>query len=394
MRWASTIVRDPGLARAAASASEQLLDTLGARPDLAIAFVSARYGDAVRDLSERLPRALRECTFIGCAGAGVIGGGRECEDEAALSLTVASLPGAALAARHLEDGSLPSSHAPPATWHAHLGGFAPEARPHFLVLADPFSFTAESLLRALDRHYPASTKVGGLASGGRRRGENALFVNGAVHASGAACLAFAGDVEVDAIVAQGCRPIGQPLFVTRAHGNLLLELDGRRPTELLRALYEGASARDRELLAHSLFLGLVMRPGESRYEQGDFLVRNLLGADEESGALWIGAELQANQVVQFHVRDAVTSAEDLEQALGGLRQDAGPPAGALLFSCLGRGRHLYGRPDHDTEAFRRRSGGAPLGGFFCNGEIGPVRGRSFVHGYTSAFALFRPRAAA
>ena len=393
MRWASTISREGALERAVAAAAAEALETLGAPPDLAVVFPSSRYGEELRQLPELLPAPLRECTLIGCSGSGVIGAGEECEDTQAFSLTIASLPQVTLSARHLEDDTLPSSRARAAVWHAAVAASPAESAPSFLVLADPFTFSTESFLQTLDRHYPESTKVGGLASGGRRAGDSTLFVNGSVHTSGAACLTLGGDLDVRAIVAQGCRPIGQPLFVTRAHGNLLLELDGRRPTDLIQEVYDGASERDRELLPRALFLGLVMRPGESRYGQGDYLVRNLLGVDDESGALWIGAEIEANQVVQFHVRDAVTSAEDLEHALGQLDR-ASRPAGALLFSCLGRGRHLYGRPDHDTDAFRRHAGSTPLGGFFCNGEIGPVRGRTFVHGYTSAFALFQPRSAA
>ena len=392
MRWASSISRAPALERAILEASEQALATLGVRPDLAIAFVSSSYGEDVRAFAELVPAPLRECTFVGCAAAGVIGAGEECEDEPALSLTLASLPEVTLAARHFESETLPSAHVRPAVLSSQLG-LPPgdDACPHFIVFADPFTFAPEPLLQLLDRHYPHSTKIGGLASGGSRPGETALFLDGAVHASGAVCLAMSGNADVRAIVAQGCRPVGQPLFVTRAHGNLLLELDGQRPTDVLRVLYAEANERDRQLLPHALFLGLVMRPGESRYGHGDYLVRNLLGVDEETGALWIGAELETNQVVQFHVRDAVTSAEDVEHALASLDGLPAAPAGALLFSCLGRGKHLYGHPDHDTDAFRRHARTTPLGGFFCNGEIGPVRGRTFVHGYTSAFALFQPR---
>jgi small ligand-binding sensory domain FIST len=391
VRWASSISRAPVLGRAIIDASEQALSTLGTAPDLAIAFVSSLYGEEARSFPELLPAPLRECTLIGCAAAGVIGAGEECEDEPALSLTLASLPGVSLSARHFEHAALPSAHIRTAGLNASLG-IQPgsDGGTHFLVLADPFTFQPEPLLQLLDRHYPQATKIGGLASGGRAAGETTLYTGGAVHASGAVCLAMSGDADVRAIVAQGCRPVGQPLFVTRAHGNLLLELDGQRPTDVLRDLYAMAGERDRQLLPHALFLGLVMHPGQSRYGHGDYLVRNLLGVDEETGALWIGAEIEANQVVQFHVRDAVTSAEDVEHALASIDGTAGEPAGALLFSCVGRGKHLYGRPDHDTETFKRHARATPLGGFFCNGEIGPVRGRTFVHGYTSAFALFQP----
>jgi small ligand-binding sensory domain FIST len=202
-------------------------------------------------------------------------------------------------------------------------------------------------------------------------------------------VALSGNVTVDTIVAQGCRPIGQPMFVTRCERNVLHELDGRRAIVVMQALHDTLSPRDRELLRSSLFLGVVMDESRQEYTHGDFLIRNVLGIDPQQGSLVVGTALHQGQVVQFHLRDAQTSAEDLTALLARYRER---PAGSLLFSCLGRGQHLYGQADHDTEAFRAAVGDVPLGGFFCNGEIGPVRGRTFLHGYTSAFGLFRPRA--
>jgi len=166
--------------------------------------------------------------------------------------------------------------------------------------------------------------------------------------------------------------------------------------EVLRALYDASSPRDQALMQSSLFLGIEMRPELQEYRRGDFLIRNLVGADPDDGALAVAAPLADGLVVQFHLRDAQTSAVDLEDRLARYRSDprpGGAPRGALLFSCLGRGAGLYGLPDHDSEALRRHLGPLPLGGLFCNGEIGPVGERSFLHGYTSAFAIFRPLSA-
>ena len=161
---------------------------------------------------------------------------------------------------------------------------------------------------------------------------------------------------------------------------------------MLQELHGGLPRRDQELFRHSLFVGVVMREKSDVYRQGDFLIRNIVGLDAERGALAVGALLGEGTIVQFHLRDAKTSAEDLEEILAHLAPDKRAEArGSLLFSCLGRGKHLYGRADHDTDAFRRHLGEVPLGGFFCNGEIGPVHGSTFLHGYTSSFGLFRPR---
>lgn len=217
-----------------------------------------------------------------------------------------------------------------------------------------------------------------------------------VHAEGLVGVALWGDLAVDGVVAQGCRPIGHPLFVTRCRGHVLTELDGRPPIEILRALYDAADARDRALMQTALFLGIEMRPELQEYGRGDFLIRNLVGADPDDGALAVAAPLRDGLVVQFHLRDARTSALDLEERLTRYRstpRPGGEPCGALLFSCLGRGAGLYGLPDHDSGALRRHLGALPLGGFFGNGEIGPVGERSFLHGYTSAFAIFRPLSA-
>jgi small ligand-binding sensory domain FIST len=261
------------------------------------------------------------------------------------------------------------------------------APPQLVVFPEPFSFDAETFLHLVDHRLPGSTVVGGVASGARQPGQNALFLDAVVHRDGLVGVALAGDIVIDTVVAQGCRPIGEPMFVTRAERNFLYEVDGRSPAAVLSDLHRQASPRDKELFRSSLFLGIVMRDQQT-YGQGDFLIRNVLGLDGKTGALAVGALLRPGMVVQFHLRDARTSAEDLDAMLGRYRER---PAGSLLFSCLGRGSHLYGRPDHDTELARRHLGDVPLGGFFCNGEIGPVQGTTYLHGYTSAFGLFRPR---
>jgi small ligand-binding sensory domain FIST len=181
------------------------------------------------------------------------------------------------------------------------------------------------------------------------------------------------------------------MFVTRADQHILHELDGRPALAVLQEILAAAAPADRQRFANSLFLGVVMKEQQT-YRQGDFLIRNLLGIDGKSGAIAVGAALHTGMVVQFHLRDAETSAQDLDAVLARYHEGAaGRPAGSLIFACLGRGEHLYGEPDHDTVAFQRHLGAVPLGGFFCNGEIGPVHGATFLHGYTSSFGVFRSR---
>lgn len=394
MKWASAASDDAALGAAIARAASVVRAQLGdCRPDLVVAFVSPHHAagfDRVPALvAESFPGAL----LLGCSGGGVIGGGREIEQHPGVSLTAAFLPGVALTPFHVANEALPAPDAEPETWSRYLGVDQADAS-QFVVLSDPFSFDVESLIRGLDRAYAGSTTVGGIASGGRTAGSNALFLGERVHRGGAVGVALSGNVAVDAVVAQGCRPVGDPMFVTGCERNLIRALDDRSPLAVLQELHDRLAPRDRQLARHSLFLGIVMKEDRQQYGQGDFLIRNLIGIDQSSGALAIGALIDSNAIVQFHLRDAETSAQDLEQLLERQRRaDPSAPAAALLFSCLGRGEFLYGRPDHDSELFRRHFGDVPIGGFFCNGEIGPVHGSTFLHGYTSAFALFRGREA-
>ncbi len=264
----------------------------------------------------------------------------------------------------------------------------PRVTPHFVVLPDPFSCPAETLIGELDRLFPGSVKIGGLASGARQPGGNLLWAGGEPVHGGAVALAFEGELAVDTIVAQGCRPIGLPLFVTTGHGHLIQELDGRRPLDLLRELHEAASPRDRELFRGSLFLGVVMREGESEYGPGDFLIRNMhrhRRRDRGARRRGRGARGQRRAVPPARRRrpqPRICVSHLREQPTGGA------PAGALLFSCLGRGRHLYGAPDHDSRSSpRARQGAARRVLLQRRDRPGPRP--TFLHGYTSSFGLFR-----
>jgi small ligand-binding sensory domain FIST len=389
MRWASTLSRDSDVSAAFAEAAEDLQAELeGTAPDLLLVFASPDHAagwERIASLaSGRYPRAL----LAGCTASGVIGGAHEAEQGSALSLTAAVLPGVSVSGFRIEPE--PPSHAHAATrgWRGRVGR-RPEERPNFLLLADPFTSDVGDVIASLDREYPGAPKFGGLASGGRRPMENRLLLGKDVHRSGAVGVAMCGDLAVDTLVAQGCRPIGEPMIVTRCHDGLLQELDSRPPVEVLTELYRSMDARDRALMQHSLFLGLEMRADAVEHEAGELLVRNILGADEETGAIAVGAELRPMTVAQFVLRDAHAAEEELRRMLARQRRAGVRPAGALLFSCVGRGAGLFGCADHDTALFEEQLGPAPLGGFFCNGEIGPVGGSTFLHGYTSSFAMFR-----
>jgi small ligand-binding sensory domain FIST len=400
MKWASAISEQTALEPAIAECVADLREQLGdAAPDLAVVFASFHYRegyDAIPSLvREQLgsgPFGLNAPLVLGCSGGGIIGNGLEVEQRPALSITAASLPDVTLVDFHLEGERLPDLDAGPEQWESLLQVNS-AAAPQFVILADPHSFPVQNLLLGMDYAFAGSAKIGGLASGGQEQGGNALFLGDRVHHSGAVGVALHGNIAVDTVVAQGCRPIGKPMRITQSRRNLLEGLDGESPLTVLRGLFPTLSQRDQGLMRNSLFLGVVMDDFIEEPQQGDFLIRNVMGMDDRSGTLAIGEMLKEGQLVQFHLRDAETSAQDLTAVLDRYAGDnrENQVHGALLFSCLGRGQYLYGRPNHDTDIFRDKLGAVPLGGFFCNGEIGPVSGVTFLHGYTSSFGIFRPK---
>ena len=393
MRWASAISERANLDQAIDDCAASVRASLGdATPDLAVTFVSPHHASDYDRVASLVGRRLNSATVFGCSGGGIIGAGTEVEQRPAVSITAASLPAVEVVEFHVEGNDLPDLDAGPGFWEE-LVKVKEGQDPQFVVLADPFSFPVQNLLLGLDFAFGRAAKIGGMASGAHQRGANALFLGDRVYRSGAIGLALHGNITVDTVVAQGCRPIGVPMRVSECNNNLLVELDGQPPLTVLKNLFQQLIPRDQELMRNSLFLGVVMDEFIEAPKQGDYLIRNVVGMDARTGSLAIGEELKEGQLVQFHLRDAKTSAEDLTAVLDRYAavNRENQAQGALLFSCLGRGQYLYGRANHDTEIFQEKLGSVPLGGFFCNGEIGPVSGTTFLHGYTSSFGIFRSR---
>ena len=391
MKWVSALSKQPDIDAAVQEASEEIIRQLGNdQADLTVIFVAPQYKDFYDKIPDLVNRYLKPGMLFGCSGGGIIGNGEEAEQQAAFSITCAKLPGVKIQSIYSETKELPDQDTSPSVWREWLNVNI-EDQPHFVFLADPFSFRGEEFLAGVDFAYPNSKKVGGLASGAQSMGENALYLGNKIYSNGLIGIALSGDIEVDTIVAQGCRPIGEPMKITDCQDTLLKSLNGKPTLEILQDLNETLSDSDKKLLQTSLFLGIEMDPMKDELKQGDFLIRNLMGVDRESGALAIGALLRTGQLVQFHLRDKKMSAEDLDVMLTRYlsQGQAENASGALLFSCLGRGKYLYGEANHDTNMFHKKLGEIPLGGFFCNGEIGPVGNTTFLHGYTSSFGIFR-----
>ncbi len=393
MSWTSAIGLGARLDTAIGDAAEQLRVESGAGGyDLAVAFVSAAYGAAIERLPQMLRPHLGDCLLLGCNAGGLIGGGSEEEEEPGIALLCGRLPDSVLTCLHLEQATLPPLSASRENWWRLLD-VGPESEASFLLLADPSTLDTESCARGLDRAFPGSTVVGGLASGILEPGNARLLTNDEVHPSGGMLLALSGNVVVDAVLAQGCRPIGDPLFVTACDNNLINELDGRRPKELLTSLFATLDDADCARFGDALCIGLALPGPRQTVGAGDFLMRNVLGLDPDSGALWVGSRIAPNAIVQFHLRDGSAASEELEERLAASLSGPRRPSAALLFACAGRGRNMFGVSGHDSGTLRRMID-IPVAGMFSAGEIAPVQGATFVHSYSSVFGFIRPRTAA
>lgn len=389
MSWSSAIGLAAELDEAVGEAGEQLQRDSAGPPDLVVAFVSAAYGAAVGRLPQLLRPLLGDGLLFGCNAGGLIGGGTEEEEEPGLALLCGRLPDVSLTAMHLEQATLPPLSASRENWWRLLD-LGAESGASFVLLADPGTIDAEACARGIDRAFPGAAVIGGLASGAMEPGTARLLTSDGIHRSGGMLLAMSGNVVVDPVVAQGCRPIGDPLFVTACEGNLINELDGRRPKDLLTALFATLDETDRARFGDALCIGVALPGPRQVVGAGDFLTRNVLGLDPDTGALWIGSRVTRNMVVQFHLRDGESAAQELEARLAESLSGRLPPQAALLFACAGRGRSLFGVTGHDSGMLRRMID-IPVAGMFSAGEIAPIQGATFVHGYTSVFGLIRPR---
>ena len=412
MKWVSALSTRPSLEAAVTEVVEQAQESLQVPADLGFVFISSAFASEYSRLLPLLRDKLPDVPMIGCSGGGVVGVTqrgkvREVEGEPALSLTLASLPGVKIKTFHLTGEDLPDLDSSPDAW-VELVGVPIADQPHFVILADPFSAKINDLLQGLDYAYAGASKVGGLASSDRPGGTTGLFCNDRFYRDGSVGVALSGNIVMETIVAQGCRPIGQPYWVTEGERNIVLGLQRdsleesmgssrkvatqRTPLEILREVIDTLSEEDRDLAQHSLFVGVAQNEFKQGLEQGDFLIRNLLGVDPRVGAIAIGDRIRPGQRIQFHLRDAQTSAEDLEVLLQRYQKETSNQSsaiGALMFSCMGRGEGLYGEPNFDTQLFAQYLDRVPVSGFFCGGEIGPVGNSTFLHGYTSVFGIVK-----
>lgn len=365
---------------AAAQAADRAAASLGSACDLCLVFASSQHLPMAKWVLSEVHERLGPRDLIGCGAGGTVAGGREMEQGPGLVVWAASLPDAEVSTFHVSaerdaDGF-------------RLLGLPPEFEPEsLLVLADPYSFPPEVLLGELERRRPGTPALGGLASAAFA-GAGVLLHGGEVNSGGAVAAAISG-VELLPCVSQGAAPVGPEMTITAAEANVIGELAGRPALERLGEVISSLPERERALAASGVLLGVVIDENQPSYERGDFLVRPIVGADRDSGSLAIGEAVRLGQTVRLHVRDAASADEDLRAALRdqSLALGAEGAAGALLFTCNGRGSHMFDLPDHDAATLEDALA-APAAGFFCAGEIGPVGGRNFLHGFTATMAVF------
>lgn len=349
----------------------------GAAADLAFLFLSPDHREDVEAGVASVEEELAPSRLLGCVAQGVVARDRELEEGPAAAVWAASLPKARIECFHAEAVAANGAMA--------VAGFPrPQDAALIALLVDPFSFPAAPLLARLNEEHPGLALVGGLAAAGGP-GETVLIADGEVHEEGAVGAVISG-VRTRTLVSQGCAPIGREAVVTRAEGNVVFELAGQPALERLREEIEALPEEDQVLAARGLLAGIVIDENAPEYGRGDFLMRGLIGADEDSGALAVGESVRVGQTLRFHVRDAAAADQDLRGALAELRGES--VAGALLFTCNGRGTHMFPEPNHDARAVSEALGSDAVAGFFCGGEIGPVGGRTFLHGFTATMAIF------
>jgi len=375
---------------AATEIAGDLYDHLGGACDLAVLFGSFHHAAAFAEAADSIRQTITPTTMLGVTAESVLGVDRELEGLAGMSVLAVRIPGAKLHPWRISGPEHAALFDDAGAMRDHLG-ITDDFR-SIIMFADPFSTPITKLLPAVtgcggpDRPIAV---VGGMSSGASQPGHNPLILDGEMLRSGAVGVTISGPVTIDIIVSQGCRPIGRPIVITKAKGNVIQELGGRKALDIIQEMTGDLDQHERQLLSGGLLVGTVINEYKDRFGRGDFLVRNILGYDKEHGAIAVGDLPRIGQTVQFHVRDAATAHEDLQLLLDGQQLEEAP-LGAMLITCNGRGSRLFKDEQiRDVQTIRNRLGDIPLAGFFAAGEIGPIGNESFLHGHTASLAIFR-----
>jgi len=368
---------------------EKLRHTLAApRVSLGLVFIAPRFFEQARQILEIIQVHGQVPLLLGCSSQGLIAGGEELEQGGGLALALYHLPGAELKAFHFRQEHLDESNGP-AYWH-HETGLAAGETNGWLAFGDPFNLDCDSWLRAWNEAYAPAPVLGGLASGDFSARRTQVYLNGDVLEEGIAVLSVGGAVGLASVISQGCTPIGDTWTITKTEQNFIHEIGNRPAYTVLAETFANLTAEEQKRSQNNIFIGLVVNEYLDEFRRGDFLIRNLIGGDPSSGVIAVGALPRPGQTMQFQRRDGAAANEDMLALLTRAHEQLQGRAiyGGCLCSCNGRGAHLFGYPHHDAGLIQRKLGPLALAGFFCNGEIGPVGEKNFLHGYTASLALF------
>jgi len=379
MPYAAAMSEHPIATHATGEVLGQVLEQLGDAPDLAVVFVTAPHAGALEDIASAVRDVLHPAVLLGATAVSVLGGDREVEEQPAVALWAARLGAPATPVRL--DVSAPSvGIAVSGLGHDLVGDTTNRT---LVLIADPFSVPVDGFLDAAPDTYPGLTVVGGLASAARGPGGNRLVLDDHTFTDGAVGALLPPSDSTSTVVSQGCRPIGNPMTVTKSEGRVIYELAGRPALERLAELIDQLDPEEHALVEKGIHLGRVIDEHKLEFDRGDFLIRAVLGGDRDIGAIAVGDEVEVGATVQFQVRDATSADQDLRELLA-----AHHAKGALVFTCNGRGTHLFGVADHDAQVVNAHVDGGATAGMFCAGEVGPIGDRSFLHGFTASVLLF------
>ena len=361
---------------------------LAPQVSLGLVFMSPKFFPFAGQVLEILRVHARIPLLAGCSSTGLIAGTQEIEGATGLVLALYSLPGAELKDFRFTQEQVEEANGP-GYWHLETG-VEPAHTNGWLVFIDPFHLDAESWIRSWNEAYAPLPAVGGLASGISNQQTTQVYLNGEVFEDGGVAISVGGNVQLTGVISQGCTPIGETWTLTRVDKNLIHHIGNRPAYAVLAETFQKLPPEEQRKAQGNLFIGLVVNEYLEDFHRGDFLVRNLIGGDPQSGVLAVGTLPRAGQTMQFQRRDAGAATEDMNELLARAKKQIGgaPIYGGCLCCCNGRGRRLFGRANHDAELVQERLGPLGLSGFFCNGEIGPVGEKNFLHGYTASLALF------
>jgi small ligand-binding sensory domain FIST len=387
MPFTAALSKLPDSSAALKAVCGEALERLSGQPQLAAVFYSPEHRLPLSKRIKQLQLTLGDCPVIGVQGESIIGNEEEVEQSPCLSLWLGRWEKSLSIETFRLEMVKTSEGMSILGWPDGMQDAA-GSQAGMILFADPYSFDIDICLQEINRAHAGLPAVGGMASGAHGPGPHHLLWDGKPVEEGAVGVLLRGENPIRTIVSQGCRPIGKAFIVTAAEDNVVMALGGKPALDQLRAMWDGLSGMERTLAQQGLHLGRVINEYQGSFGPGDFLVRNVIGFDQDAGAMAVNDRMRVGQTVQFHVRDAQSAHADLESLLHANVPGAGAAAGALLFTCNGRGTGLFQESSHDARLVSKYTGGCPLAGFFAQGEIGPIGGRNFIHGFTASIALF------